>query len=82
MDALLLLLVLVAAEGAEAADEIRVEAATTIVREPRRRLGIDCDYLVDGDREALIAALRPLAPGLIRYPGGGKSQTSLWSVPP
>ncbi|HYE07491.1 MAG TPA: alpha-L-arabinofuranosidase [Planctomycetota bacterium] len=81
--ALIALTALAAAHGEEVVmDAIVIDARTTVAEQPRARLGINCDYLVDAPAADLTAALRPLAPAYIRYPGGGKSQTNLWSTPP
>jgi hypothetical protein len=51
--------------------------------------GLNLDYLMDDDHNALLAprytlteALRELGPRYLRYPGGWKSAINLWSVPP
>jgi len=72
---------------AAAADHLSVEA-TDVVREfTRNPLGINVDYLVDDDRNrpdvrGLAAALKEMGVKWLRYPGGEKSDSYLWSVPP
>ena len=53
-----------------------------------RGLGINLDYLVDDDSNRpvgsrpLTAALAEIGVRVLRYPGGDKSDSYLWSVPP
>jgi alpha-N-arabinofuranosidase len=70
-------------------DEVSVDVGTALNDVRRRPTGINVDYIMDDDRNALLApqrslreALRELGPGYLRYPGGWKSAINLWSVPP
>lgn len=66
-----------------------VQAATTLTVDPKSRLstvspqsvGLNTNYLMDGATNTAdgIAALNV---GALRYPGGEKSDSYLWSVPP
>ncbi|MDA3962279.1 MAG: hypothetical protein PF961_15940 [Planctomycetota bacterium] len=75
------------ASGAEAvACELVVPAQPRPVQ--RERLGINLNYLEDGvllapeDGLSLVQGLRGLGVRSLRYPGGNKSDSHLWSVPP
>jgi len=54
----------------------------------REILGINLNYLVDGELldpaegRSLVAGLRALGVRNLRFPGGNKSDSHLWSVPP
>lgn len=58
---------------------LSVDARSVINQEPGA-LGINLNYLLDGSTPA--ASLTPMRPKFLRYPGGEKSETYLWSVPP
>ena len=53
-----------------------------------RCLGIDINYLVDDESKrvrpvrTLVEALKEMGIRVVRYPGGDKSDSYLWSVPP
>jgi alpha-L-arabinofuranosidase len=69
-----------------------VEAVTVRLDRPvvtrAGALGINLNYLVDSDAQRpagsrpLTAALADLGARMLRYPGGEKSDTNLWSLPP
>jgi len=66
---------------------IRVDAGSALQPVDRRKLGLNINYLMDGDvpppgARSVTEALRELGVGALRYPGGEKSDTFLWSVPP
>ena len=70
-------------------DEVSVDVRTVLSDVRRRPTGINVDYLMDDDRNSLLApqrgfreALQELGPRYLRYPGGWKSAINLWSVPP
>ena len=82
--AILLLVIL----SGRAADLINVDPGVIIVTNAARQ-GIDENYLMDSERKRLVApprttqaALQEIAPRFMRYPGGEKSQSHFWSVPP
>jgi hypothetical protein len=81
------LLLLMTCSG-QAADLINVDAGVILVTNAVR-VGINENYLMDSERKRLVApprttqaALQEMAPRFMRYPGGGKSQSQFWSVPP
>jgi alpha-L-arabinofuranosidase len=83
--AIRLLVLAVVACGA-CAETITVDVARRIAPTVGR-LGINLDYLADDDAlrphaRSLVAALRDLGVGTLRYPGGGKSQNQVWALPP
>ncbi len=85
---LLLSASLLEAFSCSAMDLITVDPSVVVVVNARRQ-GINENYLMDSERERLAApprttaaALQEMAPGFMRYPGGGKSQSQFWSVPP
>ncbi len=74
-------------------DRIVVDAATTIRPVPDRFLGLNVNYFLDDDRNLaanhkgkpdrpLAAALREMGVRRLRFPGGDKSDSHLWSRPP
>jgi hypothetical protein len=78
------LLSVLPADGAT--DQITVDLARQVA--PVARAGINVDYLTDDDRlrppgaASLGDALLGLGATFARYPGGEKSDSYLWSVPP
>jgi len=68
--------------------EITIDAARVRSRVNPRNLGINLDYLVDDDANRqpgsrpLLEALKELGVRVLRYPGGDKSDSYLWSAPP
>lgn len=54
--------------------------ARQVVNQSPGALGLNLNYLLDGSTPA--ASLTPMRPKFLRYPGGEKSETYLWSVPP
>ncbi len=71
-----------------AQDVVRVDATDVQADVSRRPLGINLNYLTDrpllqaGDARPLADALEEMGVHFLRYPGGEKSDTYLWSVPP
>jgi len=68
---------------------LTVDVGTVLNTTRHHPLGINLDYLMDDDRNALLAPQRPLREALqdlgakfLRYPGGWKSAINLWSTPP
>lgn len=53
---------------------------TTVIRGVPAALGVNLNYLMDGQLTA--PQLGTLGAQVLRYPGGEKSDTNLWSVPP
>src|SRR4051812_41712949 len=83
------LILIAAAIGAQAADNdpVVVDLGAVIAPVEPRTIGINVNYLLDDDRNRpqarpLVEALREMGVRSLRYPGGGKSQSYLWSVPP
>jgi alpha-L-arabinofuranosidase len=72
----------------QAQDVVRVDAADVQADVSRRPLGINMNYLTDRpslqarDARPLTDALGEMGVHFLRYPGGEKSDTYLWSVPP
>jgi hypothetical protein len=69
--------------------ELSVDLGVVLNDTRRRPTGINVDFLMDDDRNALLSprrdlvqALRELGPTYLRYPGGWKSAINLWSTPP
>lgn len=76
------------AGAASSRDTLSVDVRQIQVADARSRVGVNLDYLMDDDMNRAAGA-RPLADGLgdlgvrvLRYPGGEKSDTNLWSTPP
>lgn len=71
-----------------AADVIVVDAAKTVRRTDRKLLGVNLNYLLDADANRprgsrpLVRAILDMRAGTLRYPGGAKSDVTLWSPPP
>jgi hypothetical protein len=70
-------------------EELTVDVGNVLTTTRHRPLGINVDYLMDDDRNPLLAPQRPLREALrelgskfLRYPGGWKSAINLWSIPP
>jgi alpha-N-arabinofuranosidase len=76
------------ASNAGAQDVVRVDAGDVQADVSRRPLGINLNYLTDrpsfqaSDARPLVDALEEMGVHFLRYPGGEKSQTYLWSSPP
>jgi len=68
--------------------EVVVDTSRVRAKVNPRALGVNLDYLVDDDRNRpagsrpLVAALKELGVRVLRYPGGDKSDSYLWSRPP
>ncbi len=88
-----LLLAAVMTHSAPAPDRIVVDAGRTIRGVPDRFLGLNVNYFLDDDRNAvanhrgnpdrpLADALREMGIRRLRFPGGDKSDAHLWSKPP
>ncbi len=78
---LLVLLFLLLPLPAHAATTLTIDPKTRIAAVSRQSVGLNTNYLMDGATNTLdgIAALNV---GALRYPGGEKSDSYLWSVPP
>ena len=74
-------------------DRIVVDPARTVRAVPRGWLGINVNVYLDHDRNPaaqhgghpdrpIAAALKEMGVKRLRYPGGDKSDSHLWSVPP
>ena len=69
-------------------DTIVVAAQTTLRPTDRKLLGINLNYLLDNDANRppgarpLARSLADLGIGSLRYPGGAKSDVTLWAAPP
>ncbi|MHC4788800.1 MAG: alpha-L-arabinofuranosidase, partial [Planctomycetota bacterium] len=78
-------LVILAAHAADV-ERISVKADKVVRPTERRVIGINIDYLMDGEKlhagPGLEAALREMGVKCLRYPGGDKSDSFLWSVTP
>jgi alpha-N-arabinofuranosidase len=66
---------------------IEIDTTKTLSDVSRRPLGINVNYLMDGDRNrhaprSTADALEEMGVKFLRYPGGDKSDSYLWSVPP
>jgi alpha-L-arabinofuranosidase len=67
---------------------VTVAADATLRPTDRRLLGINLNYLIDHDANRpngaipLAKALAELGAGSLRYPGGAKSDVTLWAAPP
>jgi len=73
--------------SASVADRLAVDAGIVERELTKNPIGINVDYLVDDDRNrpdvrGLAAALKEMGVKRLRYPGGEKSDSYLWSVPP
>jgi hypothetical protein len=72
----------------QAAEYVALNATNIVSEASRKPIGINLDYLMDSDRRrpdaprSTEAALREMGVRFLRYPGGEKSDTYLWSVPP
>lgn len=70
------------------AETVTVAADQTLRKTDRRLLGINLDYFIDHDANRpqgarpLAEALAELGVGSLRYPGGAKSDVTLWAAPP
>lgn len=67
--------------------KLAVDAGKPVRPVDRRVIGINVNYLMDGNGlftagRGLAAALKDLGVRSLRYPGGNKSDTYLWSQPP
>jgi hypothetical protein len=69
-------------------DPIVVDVKRTLRQTDRKLLGVNLNYLLDADANRRSGA-RPLAraildmgAGTLRYPGGEKSDVTLWAAPP
>lgn len=73
---------------AQALHTIKVDANRTVRSLSQRPIGINMNFIMDDDANRLEAttpiteALRSMGVKYLRYPGGEKSDTYLWSVPP
>lgn len=78
---LLVLLFLLLPLPAQAATTLTIDARSRISTVSRQSVGLNTNYLMDGATNTTdgIAALNV---GALRYPGGEKSDSYLWSVPP
>ena len=72
-----------------AVDAVTVDAGTVIQDITRGPVGINVNYLMDSERARLSApprttqaALQEMQMKFLRYPGGSKSQSYLWSLSP
>lgn len=71
-----------------ASEPAAVSLGPTIRPVEPRMLGINVNYWVDDDRNrppgsrTLVEALRDMGVRFLRYPGGEKSDSCLWSIPP
>jgi alpha-L-arabinofuranosidase len=71
-----------------AQDVVRVDASDVQADVSRRPLGINLNYLTDrptfqaSDARPLTDALEEMGVRFLRYPGGEKAETYLWSLPP
>ena len=67
---------------------VAINATNILADASRKPIGINMDYLVDSDRRrpnaarSTEAAIREMGVPYLRYPGGEKSDSYLWSVPP
>lgn len=87
----LILIVLVVSPSTASAistDSLTIRADRPIVTRSAPPLGVNLNYLVDGEDQRPVGSI-PLAEALsgmrvaaLRYPGGEKSDTNLWSTPP
>ena len=77
-----------AADQPAPAEAVTVAADQTLRKTDRRLLGINLDYFIDHDANRpkgarpLAEALADLGVGSLRYPGGAKSDVTLWAAPP
>ncbi|MCE5324821.1 MAG: hypothetical protein LLG01_00245 [Planctomycetaceae bacterium] len=67
--------------------EINVNTSSVVAQVAGKPVGISVDYLrdMDSNRPAarpIAEALREMGAAWLRYPGGGKSDSHLWSTPP
>ena len=76
----LCLLILVACFGMPVSGRQYITVDTTAPRMPAASIGTNLNYLVDGP--LTIGQLAPLGARVLRYPGGEKSDTNGWSLPP
>jgi len=73
---------------AAAQDVVRVDAADVQADVSRRPLGININYVTDrpsfqaNGARPLVDALQEMGVHFLRYPGGEKADTYLWSEPP
>lgn len=68
-------------------EQISVDVGNVVRETDRRVIGINVDYFMDGGEKLTVgggleAALREMGVKCLRYPGGDKSDSYLWSVPP
>jgi alpha-L-arabinofuranosidase len=70
-----------------AVTKIEVDVHTVVSDVSRHPIGINVDYLMDDDAflkpaRSTLTALRAMGARYLRYPGGEKSDLTLWSTPP
>ncbi len=77
-----------AATAQDQPETILVDAAKVVRQTDHKLLGVNLNYLLDNDANRKSGA-RPLAKaildmgaGTLRYPGGAKSDVTLWAAPP
>jgi len=84
----LLLLQLFTLPSLLAVENVAINATNIVADASRRPFGINMDYLMDSDRRrpdaprSTEAAIREMGVRYLRYPGGEKSDSYLWSVAP
>jgi alpha-N-arabinofuranosidase len=76
-----------AREGETAITKIEVDVHTVLSDVSHHPIGINLDYLMDDDAwlkpvRSTSTALRAMGVRYLRYPGGEKSDLTLWSTPP
>jgi alpha-L-arabinofuranosidase len=76
-----------AREGEPAITKIEVDVHTVLSDVSHHPIGINLDYLMDDDAwlkpvRSTSTALRAMGVRYLRYPGGEKSDLTLWSTPP
>jgi alpha-N-arabinofuranosidase len=77
-----------ASEGeCPAVTKIEVDVDTVVSDVSQHPIGINVDYLMDDDAclkpaRSTLTALRAMGVRYLRYPGGEKSDLTLWSTPP
>lgn len=71
-----------------AVEYVAINATNVLADASRKPIGINMDYLMDSDRRrpnaprSTEAAIREMGVRFLRYPGGEKSDSYLWSVAP
>ncbi len=75
--------------SASAVEAVAINATTELADVSRRPIGINTNYLVDSERarpgapeRTTAAAIQEMRMKYLRYPGGEKSDSYLWSVAP